>query len=103
RPMAITVICALAGSMLFSMTLMPVLASYFLPSRIEEREPLFMRIAHALHNPILKFSMEHKSAVIAVALVILVLTFGFIAPTLESEFIPTLSEGAIAINVVRLA
>jgi len=103
RPMALTVICALAGSMILSMTLMPVLASYFLPKRIEEREPFFMRIAHAIHNPILKFSMEHKFGVIAVAVCILVVAFGFIAPNLGSEFVPTLSEGAVTINIVRLA
>jgi cobalt-zinc-cadmium resistance protein CzcA len=103
RPMALTVICALAGSMILSMTFMPVLASFLLPSKIEEREPLFMRIAHAIHYPILRFSMEHKAAVIAVALVLLVVAFGFIAPNLGSEFIPTLSEGAATINMVRLA
>ncbi len=103
RPMALTVICALAGSMILSMTLMPVLASYFLPRRIDERESLFMRVAHAIHNPILKFSMEHKFAVIAVAAAVLVFAFGFIAPQLGSEFVPTLSEGSIAINVIRLA
>jgi heavy metal efflux system protein len=103
RPMALTVICALAGSMVLSMTLMPVLASYFLPKRIEECEPLFMRIAHAIHYPILTFSMRHKFAVIATAVCILVVAFGFIAPNLGSEFVPTLSEGAITINVIRLA
>ncbi len=103
RPMALTVICALAGSMIFSMTLMPVLASLFLPSKIEEREPLFMRIAHAIHNPILDFSMKHKTAVIAIAVAILVAAFGFVAPNLGSEFVPTLSEGAVTINIVRLA
>lgn len=103
RPMALTVICALAGSMILSMTLMPVLASLFLPKKIEEREPFFMRIAHAIHNPILDFSMKHKTAVIAIAVTILVLTFGFIAPNLGTEFVPTLSEGAVTINVVRLA
>jgi cobalt-zinc-cadmium resistance protein CzcA len=102
RPMALTVIFALAGSMILSMTLMPVLASYFLPRRIEDREPLFMRIAHAIHNPILKFSMEHKAAVLAVAIAILIVAFGVIAPNLGSEFVPTLSEGALAINIVRL-
>ncbi|MBI2806785.1 MAG: efflux RND transporter permease subunit [Planctomycetes bacterium] len=103
RPMALTVICALAGSMIFSMTLMPVLASYFLPEKIEEREPLFMRIAHAIHYPILQFSMKHKTAVIVVAVMILIIAFGFIAPNLGSEFVPTLSEGAMTINIVRLA
>lgn len=103
RPMALTVICALAGSMVLSMTLMPVLASYLLPRKIDDRVPLFMQIAHAIHNPILKFSMEHKTAVIAVALCVLVFAFGFIAPNLGSEFVPTLSEGGIMIGVVRLA
>jgi cobalt-zinc-cadmium resistance protein CzcA len=103
RPMALTVICALAGSMIFSMTLMPVLASLLLPKKIAEREPLFMRIAHAIHNPILDFSMKHKTAVIAIAVAVLALAFGFIAPNLGSEFVPTLSEGAIEINIVRLA
>ena len=103
RPMALTVICALVGSMIFSMTLMPVLASLLLPKKIEEREPLLMRIAHAIHNPILDFSMKHKTAVIAIALMILVVAFGLIAPNLGSEFVPTLSEGAMTINIVRLA
>ncbi len=103
RPMALTVICALAGSMVLSMTLMPVLASFFLPNRIEEREPFFMRLAHALHTPLLRFSMEHRSAVIAVAVTVLVIVFGFMAPSLETEFVPTLSEGAITINAIRLA
>src|SRR5207248_156454 len=44
RPMALTVIFALAGSMVLSMTLMPVLASLLLPKRIDEREPWLMRL-----------------------------------------------------------
>jgi cobalt-zinc-cadmium resistance protein CzcA len=103
RPMALTVIFALAGSMILSMTLMPVLASLILPGKIEEREPLLMRLAHAIHAPILRIAMQHRFAVIAFAVVILVVAFGLIAPSLGSEFVPTLSEGAIEINVVRLA
>ncbi|MFO0965017.1 MAG: CusA/CzcA family heavy metal efflux RND transporter [Gemmataceae bacterium] len=115
RPMALTVICALAGSMVLSMTLMPVLASFLLPRKIAEREPLFMRIAHAIHNPILRFSMKYKKTVLGVAALILFVTFGprfltfgaidsdfGIAPSLGSEFVPTLSEGAIVMGVVRL-
>ena len=103
RPMALTVIFALAGSMILSLTLMPVLASLLLPKRIEEREPLLMRIAHRIHAPILRFSMHHKFAVIGFAAGVLVIAYGMIAPNLGSEFVPRLSEGAIAINVVRLA
>src|SRR5205807_5572639 len=50
RPMALTVIFALAGSALLSMTLMPVLASYLLPRRFDEREPLLMRFAKWLYE-----------------------------------------------------
>ncbi len=103
RPMALTVIFALAGSMVLSLTLMPVLASFFLPKRTEEREPLLMRVAHAIHYPILQFAMHHKLAVVGFAATVLILAFGLIAPNLGSEFAPRLSEGAVAIGVVRLA
>jgi len=103
RPMALTVIFALAGSMLMSLTLMPVLASYFLPKKIEEREPVLIRILKRLYRPILTFTMHQKVAVIGFALGVLALAFGLIAPNMGSEFVPKLSEGALAINVVRLA
>lgn len=103
RPMALTVVFALAGSMLLSLTLMPALASYLLPRMIQEREPLLMRIAHAIHLPILRFSMRHKLAVLGLAACVLVVAFGMIAPHLGSEFVPKLSEGALVIGVVRLA
>ena len=103
RPMALTVIFALAGSMILSLTLMPVLASYVLPKRLEEREPLLIRLAKRLYHPVLHFTMRQKTAVIGFALCVLVFAFGFVAPNLGSEFVPKLSEGALAINVVRLA
>lgn len=103
RPMALTVIFALAGSMVLSLTLMPVLASYVLPKRLEEREPFLIRWTKRLYRPVLHFTMHHKLAVIGFALCLLVVAFGMIAPNLGSEFVPKLSEGAIAINVVRLA
>src|SRR5262245_32182608 len=100
--MALTVIFALIGSMCLSLTLMPVLASLLLPRRIEEREPLLMRIAHAIHAPILRFSMHHKTLVVGFAACVLFVAFVLIAPNLGSEFVPRLSEGAIAVSVVRL-
>src|SRR5947207_6849661 len=102
RPMALTVIFALIGSMVLSLTLMPVLASLLLPRWIEVREPLLMRIAHAIHAPILRFSMHHKTLVIGFAACVMFIAFAMIAPNLGSEFVPRLSEGAIAISVVRL-
>lgn len=103
RPMALTVIFALAGSMVLSLTLMPVLASLCLPRQIEERDPLLIRVLKRLYKPVLHFTMTHKTAVIAFALGALIFAFGVIAPQLGSEFVPKLSEGAIVVNVVRLA
>jgi heavy metal efflux system protein len=103
RPMALTVIFALAGSMVLSLTLMPVLASLCLPKKMEERDPLLIRILKRLYAPVLRFTMTHKVAVLVFAVGALVVAFGLIAPQLGSEFVPKLSEGAIVINVVRLA
>lgn len=103
RPMALTVIMALAGSMILSLTLMPVLASLCLPKQMDERDPLLIRMLKRLYAPVLHFTMTHKLAVILFAVGALVVAFGLIAPQLGSEFVPKLSEGAIVINVVRLA
>lgn len=103
RPMALTVIFALAGSMLLSLTLMPVLASLLLPRRIEEREPLLMRLVKRIYAPILQLTMRFRVATLGITLAVLAIVFGGIAPYLGSEFVPRLSEGAITISVVRLA
>ena len=103
RPMALTVVFALAGSMILSMTLMPALASLLLPKRLSEREPLLLRLVKAVYVPVLKATMRHKFAVIVFAATVLFVAFGMVAPRLGSEFVPRLSEGAITLGTVRLA
>lgn len=103
RPMAITVIMALFGSMVLSMTLMPVLASMFLPDRAREKEPWLVRVLKRIYAPILHYTLHNKLTVLGFAILLLVSVFGLIAPNLGSEFVPKLSEGAITLNVVRLA
>jgi cobalt-zinc-cadmium resistance protein CzcA len=102
RPMALTVIFALAGSMVLSLTLMPVLASLLLPRHIDEREPLLMRLAKTIYAPVLGLAMKHRMAVLAFAGCVLFVAFGLIAPNLGSEFVPRLSEGAMVVGIVRL-
>ncbi len=103
RPMALTVIFALAGSMLLSLTLMPVLTSFVLSRGVQHGEPLLVRAIRRLYAPVLRFTMHRKGLVLALAALVLLVAFGYLAPQLGSEFVPRLSEGAIAINVVRLA
>lgn len=102
RPMALTVIFALAGSLILSLTLMPVLASLLLPRRLEERDPFVVRSCRWLYAPILRFVMRHNLAVLGMALCVLGVAV-IIARGLGAEFIPRLSEGAIVANVIRLA
>ena len=94
RPMALTVILALAGSLVLSLTLMPFLASVLLPKRIDQREPLVIRVLKRLYAPVLHFTMRHKLAVLGFAVCLLAVAFVMIAPNLGSEFIPKLSEGS---------
>jgi heavy metal efflux system protein len=102
RPMALTVVFALVGSLVLSLTLMPVLASLLLPRHIEERDPLVVRLASRVYRPLLGFAMKARVAVVGFALAILAVT-AIVARGLGSEFLPRLSEGAIVVNVIRLA
>ncbi len=102
RPMALTVIFALVGSMVLSLTLMPVLASLLLPRRLEHRDNFLVRGLKRLYRPVLELALRWRWAVLAVALLI-VGNAVFLATRLGSEFVPRLNEGAIVINTVRLA
>src|SRR5213079_2298134 len=57
RPMALTVIFALLGSLVLSLTLMPVLAGLLLPRRVEEKEPWLVRLARAAYTPVLHIAL----------------------------------------------
>jgi heavy metal efflux system protein len=102
RPMALTIIFALAGSMLLSLTLIPVLASLMLSRHAEHRENALMRWLKARYRPALRFSLARPRAVIGTALVLLAVA-AVVATRLGSEFVPRLREGSIVINTVRLA
>src|SRR5262249_17103470 len=71
RPMALTVIFALVGSMVVSLTLMPVLASLLLPRRLAEKDPWVVRLARWLYAPVLRLALRHGVAVLGLAAVAL--------------------------------
>lgn len=102
RPMAFTMIFALIGSLVISLTLMPVLASLLLPRTIKEREPRLVRDAHRIYAPVLDRALRSRAATGAVA-VALVVAAGVVALRIGGEFLPKLKEGAIVLNVIRLA
>ncbi len=102
RPMALTVVFALLGSLLASLTLVPVLASLVLPRRVKEKEPLPVQAAQYLVVPILRLALSFRLVVAALALAGLGVAL-VIARSRGGEFIPVLSEGAFALNIKRLA
>jgi cobalt-zinc-cadmium resistance protein CzcA len=101
RPMALTVIFVLVGSLILSLTLMPVLAYLFLPRRPEEKDVWLMRAAQWLYAPLLKLAMRLRAATVGLALCLL-FGAGLIAWGLGSEFVPRLSEGAVVIVLLRM-
>jgi cobalt-zinc-cadmium resistance protein CzcA len=102
RPMALTMIFALFGSMVLSLTLMPVLASLVLGGRLRETEPWLVRAARWAYAPLLDGALRFRGAVLAGAALV-VAGSGFLALTLGGEFLPKLKEGALTLNVIRLA
>ncbi len=102
RPMALTVIFALVGSLVLSLTLMPVLASLLLPKKPRERDPLMVRVAKRIYAPALDGALRRR-AVILTGVAVALAAGVFLATRLGTVFIPRLSEEALVINTVRLA
>ncbi len=102
RPMALTMIFALVGSLVLSLTLMPVLASLLLPHQMKDHEPLLVRAVKRVYAPVLDLALRHRRVVLAGALA---LSAGgaFLATRMGGEFLPRLGEGAIVGTTVRLA
>ncbi|MEZ0230148.1 MAG: efflux RND transporter permease subunit, partial [Planctomycetota bacterium] len=100
RPMAATVIFALLGSLVFSLAVAPVLASYLLPAKPSEKEPRVVRGALYVYEPALGWALRHGRIVLALAAAS-VLAAAAAASLLGSEFIPRLEEGALLIEIRR--
>lgn len=102
KPMALTMIFALAGSLVLALTLTPVLASLFLPKQVKEEEPWLVRLAHKLYEPVLDLAMRYRAVTLLGALAVLIFS-GLLATRMGGEFLPKLGEGAIVGTTVRLA
>ena len=91
-PMARTYAYALAGALISTFTVTPVLASIFLPERVKETETLAVRALHRIYKPVLHFALDHRVIVTLIGIVFLGIA-GWLASRLGSEFLPHLEEG----------
>lgn len=101
KPMALTVVYALVGSLILTFLLTPVLIALLLRGKVEEKEVWLMRQAKRLYEPALEWTLVRARPVLvgsALAVAAAIATF----PLLGAEFIPRLDEGSFAIQVLRL-
>jgi cobalt-zinc-cadmium resistance protein CzcA len=101
HPMAYTVLLALTGAMIFSVTFVPVAVALFMGGKVSEKENIVMRIAKGIYAPLLRASLSSRSAVAAGAVVIVVLSL-LLAFRMGREFIPNLDEGDFAVHSLRI-
>jgi len=96
-PMARTYAYALAGALISTFTVTPVLASLLLPRRVKETETLVVRGIRALYHPVLHWALSRRWIVVLIGLLFLG-GAAFMIPRLGSEFLPTLEEGNLWIR-----
>ena len=101
KPMALTVVFALVGSLLLALTYVPAAMTLLLRGKVSEKESPLIRIAKRWYAPALNWTIRNRRKALAVALV-LVIVSGAMFPFLGSEFLPRLDEGTIAMQIFQV-
>ena len=101
HPMALTVVIALLGAMILSITFIPAAVALFIGNKVAEKENRLMVWAKRAYAPLLERVLAAKAVVITVAGIAVVLS-GLLATKLGSEFIPNLNEGDFAVQALRI-
>ncbi|HEY9199872.1 MAG TPA: CusA/CzcA family heavy metal efflux RND transporter [Gammaproteobacteria bacterium] len=99
-PVALTIVFALGASLLLSLTVIPVLASYLI-RHVSHEETRLVRALLAVYRPALVWSLAHVRAVVAAALTLLVLT-GVLYLQIGKSFMPTMDEGDLIVQLEKL-
>ncbi|MDO8141476.1 MAG: CusA/CzcA family heavy metal efflux RND transporter [Candidatus Brocadiales bacterium] len=100
-PMGFTVIVALIGAMVLSVTFVPAAMALFFSQKLSEKENILMKWAKKGYTPILNLAMRNRVFVITTAGVLVVLS-GLLATRMGSEFLPSLDEGDLLIHALRI-
>jgi cobalt-zinc-cadmium resistance protein CzcA len=97
QPMALSVSMALVGSLIFSLTLVPLLAYWMLRRNLPHGDNRLLASAKRVYGPVLDWALAHKRRVVIIALVAFGIGLGA-ASRLGSEFLPELNEGTFWVN-----
>lgn len=101
QPMAFTVVIALLGAMILSVTFVPAAVALFITGKVSEKENKVMVWAKRGYAPALDWTMARKPLVLTIAGACIVLS-GLLATRMGSEFVPSLDEGDIALHALRI-
>jgi cobalt-zinc-cadmium resistance protein CzcA len=101
QPMALTVVFALAVSLVLALTWVPALCTFVFKNGVVEHETWLLRRIRAWYVPRLERSLSRPKRTLALAGGVFALSLG-VVPFLGTEFVPTLEEGAIAMHAIRL-
>ncbi|MFJ4142468.1 CusA/CzcA family heavy metal efflux RND transporter [Pseudomonas sp. NPDC089734] len=101
HPMAFTVVIALLGAMILSVTFVPAAIAMFVTGKVKEEEGVVMRTARLRYAPVLDWVLERRTLAFAGAFSVIVIS-GLAASRMGSEFIPSLSEGDFALQALRV-
>ncbi len=97
-PMAYSVVSALVGALVLSLTLVPLLCAVMLRKNLPEKENFLVLGAKRYYEPALAWALRRKKTVLGIAVAALAGSLALV-PTLGSEFLPELNEGAVWVNV----
>ncbi|MGI8998750.1 MAG: efflux RND transporter permease subunit, partial [Candidatus Limnocylindria bacterium] len=100
-PMAFTVLVALFGAMILSVTFVPAAVAIFITGRVSEKESAPVRWATKAYIPALAMAMRNRAITVTAAVVLMVVT-GAMASRLGSEFLPSLDEGDLLVHALRI-
>ncbi len=101
HPMAFTVVAALLGAMILSVTFIPAAVALFITGKVSEHENIAVRGAKAAYLPVLRILMKARLTVVAASVAVLAVALAA-ATRLGSEFMPSLDEGDIALHALRI-
>jgi cobalt-zinc-cadmium resistance protein CzcA len=101
HPMALTVVIALLGAMILSVTFIPAAVALFIGNKVSEKENRLMTWARKAYEPLLNRALAAKAVVVTIAGIAVVLS-GLLATRLGSEFIPNLNESDFAVQALRI-
>ncbi|MBJ2224327.1 MULTISPECIES: CusA/CzcA family heavy metal efflux RND transporter [Pseudomonas] len=101
HPMAFTVVIALLGAMILSVTFVPAAIALFVTGKVKEEENFVMRSARRVYGPVLNWVIVRRPLVFGLAALTIVVS-GLVASRMGSEFIPSLSEGDFAQQALRV-